>query len=285
MKKISGIVICAVLVLSFPHLTFAKDVYKLGILGMEGAKFIRREWQPTADYLSSKTGKRFELAPLKYKTLKPVLMKGETDFLLCEPAVFCQLREKYGLKILASRVGLYKGRLIHGLGAVILTLADSNIRTLSDLKGKRVASVKREALMGYQVQIQLLRKKGLILGKDFDVSFTGKARLVIKALKSRSADAGFIATPFFISLGEGERINFKVIEPESDDFPLPHNGPVFPDKVFSALMNTDAALADEVAAALKEMKSDSAPAEAANIYGWEEPADLSPVAEFLKSVD
>ena len=187
---------------------------------------------------------------------------------------------------MTSIIGIFEGKPLHGFGAVIFTLADSKIRTLSDLRGKKIAAVQNEALMGYKLQLYVLRKKGITPVKDFDLFFAGRLPLVVKAVRSGTADAGFIRTGHLEWLEKKGMIkvsDFKVIEPESDDFPYKHNGPILPHWVFGAAKNTDAAFANEVAAALKEIKSDSAEAETGNIYGWEEPADLSSVEEVLKN--
>ena len=275
-----------ILSLSFSQLTFAKDAYKLGIVAVKGAETVRKEWQPTADYLSVRTGKKFVLAPLKFSSVIPAVRSGRMDFVLCNPAIFCQIREKHGTRALTSMTDICEGKPLNGFGSVIFTLGDSKIRTLSDLKGKKIAAVQKEALMGYKLQIYVLRKKGMTPGKDFDLFFAGKLPLVVKAVRSGAADVGFIRTGHLEWLEKKGTISvsdFKVIEPESDDFPYRHNGPILPYWIFGAAKSTDAALAKEVAAALKEMKSDSAAAEAANIYGWEDPADLSRVEEVLKS--
>ncbi|GEM_PF-3780380 len=145
------IVICATFVLSFSQLTFAKDVYKLGVVAVKGAETARKEWQPTADYLSVRTGKKFVLAPLKFSSIIPAVRSGRMDFALCNPAIFCQIREKYGARPLASMTDICEGKPLHGFGAVVFTLGDSKIRTLSDLKGKKITAVQKEALMGYKL--------------------------------------------------------------------------------------------------------------------------------------
>ena len=116
---------------------------------------------------------------------------------------------------------------------------------------------------------------------------TGNLPLTVKAVKSGAADAGFVRTGFLEWLEEQGEINvsdFTVIEPERDDYPYPHNGPIVPYSMFGAAQGTDDAPARDVAAALKAMPYDSPAAKAANIYGWEDPADLALVREVLKSI-
>jgi ABC-type phosphate/phosphonate transport system substrate-binding protein len=208
------------------------------------------------------------------------------DFILCNPLIFSQMMDKYETTALASLLEVYQGKPLRGFGAVIFTLAGSDIQTLADLKGKKVVATQKKALMGYQLQMYVLKKKGLDPEKDFELTFTGKLPLVVKAVKSGAADVGFVRTGFLEWLeeqGEVKVSDFKVIEPETDDYPYRHNGQILPFWVFGAAKGTDATLADEVAAALKALPNESPAAKAANIYGWEDPVDLAPVKEILKN--
>ena len=125
---------------------------------------------------------------------------------------------------------------------------------------------------------------GVMTPKGIDVA---KTEWHVKAVKSGAADAGFARTGFLEWLEEQGDVtvsDFTVIEPERDDYPYPHNGSIVLYSMFGAAQGTDAALARDVAAALKAMPDDSPAAKAANIYGWEDPADLALVREVLKNV-
>ena len=284
MNKLVKIVVCLVCVLVIAQMSFAKDVYTLGVLAFQGAADARKAWQPTAEYLSANTGQKFTLVPLTFKRLEMAVKNGAMDFVICESVGFYQIHEKYGIEPLASRVGIHQGMPLHGVGAAIFTATDSTIRTLSDLKGKKVAAVQRKALMGYQYQTYLLRKKGIEPGKDFELLFAGKPQLALKAVKNGVADAGFIGI-IMLRLFEKEGLitgaDFRILEPEADDFPYPHTGPILPDMFVGAAKTIDPAFAEDVAAALKEITRDSPAAQAVNIYGWEDPADLSLVQDVL----
>lgn len=286
--RILSIILVGVIVSSLVNISAAaQKKYTLGVMAPKGADVAKTEWQPTVEYLSQQTGKIFTLIPLRFKSFEPAVKSGKMDFILCNPSVFSQMMEKYEVRPLASLIEVYQGQPLRGFGAVIFTLAGSNVQTLSDLKGKKVAATQRTALMGYQLQLYVLKKQGLEPEKDFEVMFSGNLPLTVKAVKSGAADVGFTRTGFLEWLeerGEAKVSDFKVIAPETDDYPYQHNGPIFPYWVFGAAKDTGAALANEVAAALKAIPDDSPAAKAANIYGWEDPADLAPVRDVLKSV-
>jgi len=287
MKKLIEIIVCAVWVLVIAQTSFAQKVYTLGVSCPKGTAAIKREWQPTVKYLSHHTENTFRLIPLRFKSVEPAVKSGKMDFLLCNPSLFSQMMEQYGIRPLASLVETSQGKPLRGLGTVIFTAADSNIHTLSDVKGTKVAAALRNSLAGYQLPIYVLKKKGLAPGKDFELMFTGKLQLIVKAVKSGTADVGFARTGFlewFERQGECKVSDFKVIEPELDEYPYQHNGPIFPSLVFGAAKETDAALARDVASALKAMSDGSSAAKTANIYGWEDPADLALVREIIKIV-
>jgi len=287
MKKFVEIIVCAVWGLAIAQASFAQEVYTLGVLAPKGTNIAKQEWQPTIEYLSHHTGNTFRLIPLRFKSAEPAVKSGKIDFLLCHPSFFFQMMEQYGITPLASLVGMYQGKPLRGLGAVIFTGADSDIQTLADVKGKKVAAPQRGGLMAYQLPIYVLKKKGLAAGKDFDVTFTGKLPLTVKAVKSGAVDAGFVRTGFlewFERQGECKVSDFKVIEPELDEYPYQHNGPILPSFMFGAAKEIDAALARDVAAALKAMPDEGPAAKSANIYGWEDPANLALVREIVKTI-
>jgi len=185
---------------------------------------------------------------------------------------------------LASLIGVFQGKPLHGFGGVIFTRVDSNIQVLTELKGRKVAGAQKNALMGYRLQSHVLQEKGLESGKDYDLYFTGNLPYVVKAVETGAADAGFVRTGFlqwFAKKGKIDLTQFRVIEPEQDDFPFQHNGPILPFWIFGASKDADSSLNKEIATALMELKPSSYPVKMANVYGWEEPADLTPVGNII----
>lgn len=285
MKKRVKIVMCIASVLLIAQMSFAQEEYTLGVVAPKGTDVTREEWQPTVEYLSAQTGKTFSLVPLQLKSFKSAVKSGKMDFVLCNSVLFYQIQEEYGTKPLASMVTIYQGKPLQGqVGGVLFTLADSNINTWSDLQGKKIAALQKNALMGYQFQVYMLKEKGIEVGKDFEVSFAGSLPRVVKAVKSGATDAGFAGMEilqWFEKQAEFNVSDFKIIEFESEDSSHQHT---FPSWIFGAAQNTDDALAKDIAAALKEISDDSPAAKAAQIYGWEDPADLAPVKELLQNV-
>jgi ABC-type phosphate/phosphonate transport system substrate-binding protein len=199
--------------------------------------------------------------------------------------LFHQIQEEYGAKPLASMVTIYQGKPLPGQAeGVLFALADSNINTWSDLQGKKVAAVEKNALMAYQFQVYKLKEKGIEEGKDFEVAFAGTLPRVVKAVKSGATDAGFAGPDILQWLeeqAEFDASDFKTITFESEGSSQQQ---MFPSWVFGAAQNTDDAFAKDVAAALKEISDDSPAAKAAKMYGWEDPADLTPVKKLLQIV-
>lgn len=287
MKIMRKTVVCLMCVVALAQFSRAQEVFTMGVLAPKGADIARQEWQATAEYLSESTGNTFELVPLQLKSFKPAVNAGKMDFIMCNSTLFYQIQTENDAKPLASLVSIHQGQPLRGNGAMIFTVADSPINALADLKGKKIAALQQNALMGYQLQVYVLKKRGLEAETDFTVSFAGKLPLVVKAVKSGAVDAGFAGANVLQWLEtetEFSASDFKVIEPEADDFPYQHTGPILPFWVFGAAKDIDEALAQEVAAALKAISSDSPAATAANIYGWEDLPDLTLVQEVLQSI-
>jgi ABC-type phosphate/phosphonate transport system substrate-binding protein len=285
MKKFILIVMCIASLLLSVQVSFAQGEYKLGVLSPKGADVTRNEWQPTVEYLSNQTGNKFSLVPLQLKSFKPAVNSGKIDFFLCNSVLFYQIQGENTVKPLASMINMYQGKPLRGHPeGVLFTLANSNINKLSDLQGKKVAALQKNALMGYQYQVYMLKEKGIEVEKDFEVSFAGTLPRVVKAVKSGGADAGFAGAElnqWFKDNAEFNASDFKIIDFESGGS---SHQQMFPSWVFGAAQHADDALAKNVVAALKEITEDSFEAKAANIYGWEDPADLTPVKKLLQSV-
>lgn len=87
---------------------------------------------------------------------------------------------------------------------VVLTRADSAIRTLEDLRGKSIAIGARDS-MTYQIVNEVLGRKGQALERDVKVLETASFSNVMHALTRGEADAGATSKRLWGMAPEGQR--------------------------------------------------------------------------------
>ena len=112
-------------------------------------------------YLTKATGKATTVTIFPtYEALSEALATGKVDLAWITPLAFVQATQKN-----ADVTALSKAMRAGGGGlfyrAVLVTKKDSPVKTIADLKGKRVAWVSKSSTSGYLFPRELLRSQGL----------------------------------------------------------------------------------------------------------------------------
>jgi phosphonate transport system substrate-binding protein len=182
----------AALFLFFP--VFAERAYaeiKFGILPRLSAVEMYVMFNPLARYLSQETGEKISIViPKDFDSFKTAVKAGELDMGFCNSIVYVELRKEVQIEPLALSAEQKGGTRFRG---IILARKDSGIKTVQDLKGKRLVFVDRGSAGGYVFQMMLLKNAGMDIHKDFVLlPFAKKHDNVIMAVFNRVADAGGI---------------------------------------------------------------------------------------------
>lgn len=115
--------------------------------------------------------------------------QDQYDFAYIGPYAYVKMVDQYGLKPLLGRLEVRGRPTFRGK---IVTLIDSNIRTIDDLKGKRFAFGDPDSTMSYLVPRYLLEKQGISLNKLASHLHYSSHSAVISAIFSKIADAGAV---------------------------------------------------------------------------------------------
>lgn len=144
---------------------------------------------PLADYLSRETGEKVTLIiPKDFDAFKSLIQSGQADLGYANPLIYVQLRKNAALEPLALAAEPKAGTRMRGM---IITRMDSGIKSLPDLKGKRLIFVDKDSPAAYLFPVLLLSRAGIDPEKDFiRLPFAKKQDNVIMAVFSRAADAG-----------------------------------------------------------------------------------------------
>lgn len=80
-----------------------------------------------------------------------------------------------------------------GYHLIVVARADGPVRTLADLKGRKVAHVAPSSNSGHLAPMALLPKAGIAPGKDYTIAFSGKHENSVEGVDKGDYDAAAIA--------------------------------------------------------------------------------------------
>ena len=265
---------------------------KIGILAFRDRTTTQARWQPLADYVQrSLPGWKVELQALHYPELEAATQQGQLDFVLTQPAHYVLLAYRHSLSSpLATLVEHAQGHSLDRFGGVILVRADHlELRQLSDLRGKKIATSAVSSLGSYQMQAYELWQQGINLPEDAYIVETGQPQdLAVELLLKNDVDAAFVRTGVVESLirqGKLATLDVRVLgSRQSKDFPLLHSTALYPEWAFAAMTGVNKDMARQLSAALLAMPHRGETAKAIGITGFSIPHDYHPMEEMLRTL-
>ncbi len=282
-------VLSIILLFLFTVSAHAADTVKIGILAKNGPAKVLKKWTATGEFLSSKLGKTVEIVPLDFDKVNPAIEANEVDFFLINSSMFVTAQVKYGASAIATMINSRQGQALKSFGGVIITTAyNDSINSLEDLKGKTFMAVKKSSFGGWQMAYKTIKDAGIDPFTDFaKMDFAGKHDNVVFAIQNEQAEAGTVRTDTLERMAAAGAIameEFKIINKQSSEFPFVYSTTLYPEWPLAKTAATSDALAQEVVAALKQVKKDDPAASKAKIIGWTDPLDYGPVDELQKAL-
>lgn len=270
----------------------ADEVVKVGVLAFRPKPQTLQQWQPLAAALQARMpGRQFEVQVFTYPELNAAVAARQLDFVLTNPGHYVLLSRRFALSSpIATLLNEGPGGISQQtFGGVIITRADSPVRSLADVRGRRIAAVDSESLGGYQIQAYELQESGQPLPQREQMVLTGTPHdKVIAAVLDGSAEVGFLRTGVLeksIAEGRLDGKQIRIVNPQHlPSFPLGLSTRLYPEWPFAALHHVDAELAGHVAAALLTLSDTPAVLQAMNISGFVIPVDYTPVVDLLRSL-
>jgi phosphonate transport system substrate-binding protein len=151
-----------------------------------------------SDYLSENTGLKVELLVARdFEEFLSKVENHEADFCYLDPAIYLDLRDFFDKTFLyAALCGFiddYENK-PQETGCIVAR-ADSNIRTIADVKGKRVIFGPKGSATKWIAAKQALKNNGIDLERDLaGYSFGGGCMDIILDILHHKADVGCIRT-------------------------------------------------------------------------------------------
>lgn len=180
--------------------------------------------QELGGYLTEKLGEPVNVVITRdYAETAARLEEGSLDLAWLGALNYVQVVEDVpGTRYLATYVNrsVATGKVAPYYHSVIVVAADSGIRTLSDLKGKRFAFTDPGSTSGYAYPSYMLRTSGIDPNRDLaKVFFLKRHDRIVEALLSGAVDAGALADDVYYGIRKRHGDTLKVIA-ESDPIPM-----------------------------------------------------------------
>lgn len=195
----------------------AEAPLRFGVLAYRPKLQTLAQWQPLGAYLEHMLGRPIIITVHDHAELSTAVRQRAVDVVITTANHFILLQHTSGLSAplatLVSREGKYP---LTAYGGTIITRADrTDINTLADLRGKRIAAVSTDAFGGFQMQAHELAEVGLPIPHGDRLLLTGQPHdRVIEEVRAGRVDAGFVRTGILEALAHGRQIdlnNFKII--------------------------------------------------------------------------
>ena len=269
MKKMVMVLLFLSLILIVPSMGMGAEI-KLGVLPTQPEQKLREMYTPLAQFIEKETGSKVTLViPKNFDAYAKQAIAGDFDIGFANPNIYIDIKKAVPqVEPLAAVSGKLKG--------VFIVPAESPIKSIKELRGKKISFVDTGSAAGYVAQMLELKKVG-IEKKDITITFAGKPPKVAEAVRDGKADAGGMPTGVFKKLSYASMM--RVIGNTVD---LPH-WPVHTTK------KTDKDIASKVKAAVLKLKPMSADADRAlkdaNLAGFVPTADkdYEPMREAAKA--
>ncbi|MGX7111310.1 phosphate/phosphite/phosphonate ABC transporter substrate-binding protein [Gemella cuniculi] len=163
-----------------------EKVIKMGFVPLKNSEKLVEDVKPIADYLSEKLGVKVEaFTASSYIGVVEGIGSGSVDFGIIPPfsALLAQ-KQSSAKPLLTARGATGKP----GYTAELYVRKDSEIKTLQDVKGKKVAFVDPSSSSGYIYPGAMLVEAGLNLDKDISYQFSGGHDKSLQLLLNKDVD-------------------------------------------------------------------------------------------------
>jgi len=268
---------------------------KVGVLAYRGDEAALMRWQPTFDAVEAELpGIELEVVPLSLDGVRSALSRGEIDYLFTNPGHLYRLVEGTRLFPMVSVRSDREDYPQTGnrFGAVIFVRADNEeIKTLADLKGRRLAAIAPDAFGGFEVGAATLVRNGINPWRDLEsVVFLGFPHDgVIEAVVNGTVDAGTVRTGLLeaaVKAGKVEAYQLRILNPlRVPGFEPALSTELMPEWIFSATASVPETERRALAIALLSLDGDHPAAEAGHYGGWTTVPSDAAVRALLRTVD
>ena len=239
---------------------------------------------PTFEAVASSLGQQALVKSLQTEAdMYNAVRDGTIDYLVSGGSFVNCLQAQYGIIPIANQLTIEGTESTSSLGGAIVTLADSGIKSIQDIRNQRVAIIQLNTLFGCQAQWGEMFKAGLNLFIDTKlVLITGSTLDTILSVYAGFADVGFIAAGQLEALAAKGLIPydaFSFVNIQNDSFPFTTSTVLYPGVFISALNTTSQIQRKAVTKILYNITETDNFALSANYSAWLLPQNLQPLLD------
>ena len=166
------------------------QVLKMGLIPADDAEEMLRNYEPVRNYLSEKLGIPVEIQVTSDYTAAIEAMRAKhIDMAWFGPFSYIIAANVANAEAIVNGIRRSDGK--SDYHSIIVVRADSGIKTLQDLKGKKFAFVDPASTSGNLIPRKILIENGINPDKDFSVTYyAGTHNAVEYSIANRKVDAG-----------------------------------------------------------------------------------------------
>ncbi|MHB8709711.1 MAG: phosphate/phosphite/phosphonate ABC transporter substrate-binding protein [Desulfuromonadales bacterium] len=225
----------------------AGPTLRIGYMNCNSAEETMQRFGPLTRYLSEQLGVPLEAVPVDTQDFEERFKAGEFTFTHTNSILYVMLKHDYDLQLLAAEK---RGQFGSRTAGAIVVRRDSPVKSLQDLKGKRMIFGPQMAPTGYMAQYDLLLKAGLDPERDLGFSTIPQGSFKHEKLI------------YGVYLGAFDAAAAPVLDLETmtregkiaaDDFRILAQSEIIPYCTFGAAKTADPALVEKFRKALLEL--------------------------------
>lgn len=213
--RIAGCLLLAIL----PGLTLAADAAPLrfGVFPRWNAQIMVAEFTPLAQALSKALGRKVQIETDKdFDAFMQRVYAREFDLIHVNQLQYLQAHGLAGYQVIAKLCESADCT----IRAIIVTRADADLRSVTDLRGKTVAFGGRDAMVSHVLARELLRRNGLPPG-EYRAIFTKNPPNALLTVYNRAADAAGVGSPVLERPEIRRRVDANTLHILAEDDPFP----------------------------------------------------------------
>jgi two-component system sensor histidine kinase TtrS len=263
----------------------AAQALTVGVVAPEGEARAIQVWASTHAHLAAALAdERLRFRYYDIPGMQAAVARAEVEFVIANSGLYVELEHAHGasrIATLQSPRARYAGEAI---ASVVLVRADrTELTTLADLRGRRVAATSPLAFGGWLIAQREFARAGVDAERDLRAEFQGfPVQAVVQRVAAGEVDAGIARNCVLedmIARGDLAAGVLRVLVPAGQPGEAcQRSSALYPDWAFATLRGTSNELARKVAVALLQMPADEAG------LRWTVPTDYQPVHDLFRDL-
>jgi len=182
-------------ILSLCKVAYADETLIMGVHPFLSPAEVEKKFTPLANYLSSQTGINIKIkVGSSYQEHIQYVGLDKVDLAYMGPAAYVIMEHQYGEKMILAKLQVKGKSFFQGN---IIARKDSGIKTIDDLKGKRIAFGDPNSTMSYIVPHDMLHQSGVFADNSTAHDFLHSHDNVALGVLMGDFDAGAVKPAIF----------------------------------------------------------------------------------------